>query len=403
MVTGISGISLKPALREADVSHEIAEAMEKAIRMRAAIAYWTITQDHFLSDSLGRLLGEPGSFLCVDIHKPTDLDVMAQMASENPSIYLHLARLGSSSDRRDLTPPGMPPYLLHQKMLLFDYPGDHAELWVGSHNWTRRALEGPNIESSLVLSLDVGSPLYQEASNNLEYVRTELCEQMDPAQLDLYKALQMGEKQADDGDVIEIEGEEINTIAGEIIRIFGTDEKDYGSALLTVNKLLTLNAQDSSTEETTRYAARVTHTGYLSGASVTSDTPVFPSNRWAQKIDQTLPKLLFDSEPPQDMVDTCSYFVTLEVLHVIKVNILEPSAKVRPWQKDENSLLLDRMTQSPAESTQTIYRSPEISGIGIQAPNEDWSPRVSYESTLPEKRANEKISLVVRRQIVPIE
>ena len=376
MGTGISGISLKPPLREADVSHKIAEAMDKAVRMRAVIAYWTITQDHFLSDSLGRLLGEPGSFLCVDIHKPTDLDVMAQMASENPSIYLHLARLSSTSGRKDLTLPSMPPYLLHQKMLLFDYPGNDAELWVGSHNWTRRALEGPNIESSLVLSLDVGSPLYQEASDNLEYVRTELCEQMDPAQLDLYKALQAGEKQDEEGDVIEIKGERINTIAGEIIKMFGTDEKDYGSALLTVNKRLTLNAQDSSTEETTRYAARVTHTGYLSGASVPSDTPVFPSSRWALKIGQRLPKLVLDSEPPPVMVDTCSYFVTLEVLHVRKVNILEPSIKIRPWRKNENSPLLDGMENSPGESTSDIYGLPKISDIAIQAPNEDWSPRV---------------------------
>ncbi len=41
-----------------------------------------------------------------------------------------------------------PPALLHAKMLLFWMPDGTAELWVGSHDWTKRALLGLNVEAS---------------------------------------------------------------------------------------------------------------------------------------------------------------------------------------------------------------------------------------------------------------
>jgi len=52
-------------------------------------------------------------------------------------------------------------------MLLFWANDGAAELWVGSHNWTKRALLGLNVEASLVLRLTMSSPLFAAAADYL--------------------------------------------------------------------------------------------------------------------------------------------------------------------------------------------------------------------------------------------
>ena len=221
MMTGITNIRLEPPSNVSNVSPPIARAMNRAVRIRASIAYWTITDDHTLGDAASRLFRESESFLCVDIHPPTNLDVMASMSKGAANIFLHLVRIQPSTkpDLRHLTEKGMPKHLLHQKMLLFDYPGKDAELWVGSHNWTQRALVGPNVESSIVISLEQDSTLYIEALRNLEYARDVLCTKMDPSKLEDYKAWQRGEILGDMASVAYIEGLDVDAMEGQVIRL----------------------------------------------------------------------------------------------------------------------------------------------------------------------------------------
>ena len=51
-------------------------------------------------------------------------------------------------------------------------PDRTAELWVGSHNWTRRALIGLNIESSLLVRLTDTSSLLRDSLDYLEEVKS---------------------------------------------------------------------------------------------------------------------------------------------------------------------------------------------------------------------------------------
>jgi phosphatidylserine/phosphatidylglycerophosphate/cardiolipin synthase-like enzyme len=81
-----------------------------------------------------------------------------------------------------------PPALLHAKMLLFSGADGTAELWVGSHNWTKRALLGLNVEASLVVRLKDSSPLFTAASNYLAHMKA-IAEPFDLAKVDIYKAL----------------------------------------------------------------------------------------------------------------------------------------------------------------------------------------------------------------------
>ena len=83
----------------------------------------------------------------------------------------------------------VPPHLLHPKVLLFNANDGGAELWVGSHNWTARALTGVNIEGSLVIRLQRDAELYVRVAEFLDDVRHR-CQAFDAAATDYYKWLQ---------------------------------------------------------------------------------------------------------------------------------------------------------------------------------------------------------------------
>ena len=99
-----------------------------------------------------------------------------------------------------------PPCLLHAKMLLFWANDGTAELWVGSHNWTKRALLGLNVEASLVVRLAQSSPLFTAAADYLAHMKA-IAEPFDLAKVDVYKQLQ---RRMTKGltPVMELEGED---------------------------------------------------------------------------------------------------------------------------------------------------------------------------------------------------
>lgn len=80
------------------------------------------------------------------------------------------------------------PCLLHAKMLLFWSKGRTAELWVGSHNWTKRAILGLNVEASLIVRLTDSSPLFAAAAEYLARMKG-IAEPLYVAKVDFYKAL----------------------------------------------------------------------------------------------------------------------------------------------------------------------------------------------------------------------
>jgi HKD family nuclease len=88
----------------------------------------------------------------------------------------------------------VPPHLLHPKQLLFDYKDEPAELWVGSHNWTARALTGVNIEASLRVRLSSDSKLYADAAAFLDAIRAN-CVPFDVTAVNYYKWLQQSDQE----------------------------------------------------------------------------------------------------------------------------------------------------------------------------------------------------------------
>ena len=101
---------------------------------------------------------------------PTDIDALASLVHKGAQIRWYCEDIATYTDsgRKE------PPCLLHAKMLLFWSNDGTAELWVGSHNWTNRAIAGLNVESSLVVRMRHSSRLFADAADYLEVNQEDL-------------------------------------------------------------------------------------------------------------------------------------------------------------------------------------------------------------------------------------
>jgi hypothetical protein len=83
---------IEPPVGRANVRLSLSETIERSIALRGAIAYWTVAPD-YVSGQLPRLLSLDGSFLCVDIHSPTDTGQLDLLAAAGGQVFIHLRQL----------------------------------------------------------------------------------------------------------------------------------------------------------------------------------------------------------------------------------------------------------------------------------------------------------------------
>jgi hypothetical protein len=299
-----------PLTSNPDIRQRLACSIETAVCICAAIAYWTVTPT-FVSGELPRLLAKQDSFLCVDIHYPTDIDQLDPLAKNGANVLVHLRELGS---RTELQNKGMPEHLMHAKLLLFDMPDGTAELWSGSHNWTQRALVGPNLEASLVLTIRQNSEIYRQARATLDSIRS-FCSRYRPELRDYYKWLQGG---AVEGvvRVISLRGHEVAHLKDAVIGLFGSDDEDFQNlrvALRTVEEAVILAVTDCLTGHQYLYHARVLHAGLLGAAEPGASGLAFSERRYAEQQGRELPMLEPAAVPRLELVARAYFFSTLEV------------------------------------------------------------------------------------------
>ena len=178
--------TLHSATLHNNVKPRLEELIKQAECLRMAVAYWTIPNDYF-GDDLIELLKKKESFACVDISSPTDIGELCKLANlckfqdeqckpskEKYNLYFYTKSL--VWDGKNKQPNRN---LLHSKVLLFDLPDNLASIWIGSHNWTDRALSGKNIETSLELLVRKGSGIYTDVEDLLEEIKRD-CQQIIP-------------------------------------------------------------------------------------------------------------------------------------------------------------------------------------------------------------------------------
>ncbi len=148
--------------------------------------------------------------------------------------------------------------LLHAKMLLFRSADGPAELWIGSHNWTKRAISGINIEASVIIRLRDSSPIFREAANYLQKIKRE-CIEFETDKVEQYKQLQQS-RAARAVKLVRLTGPDAESLVGQEVTLFASDASDvrklnaYGSTVYLVMK-------DSDTSSEYTYRTKVILSG----------------------------------------------------------------------------------------------------------------------------------------------
>jgi hypothetical protein len=360
----------------------------RAERLQAAVAFWTVAETLF-EPSLTHVLRHENSFLAVDVHLPTDIEALASLAKAGANVRIYAEEIPtySMNGRKD------PPALLHTKMLLFSLNDGNAELWVGSHNWTNRAILGLNVEASLVVTLRDDSPLLAQAAGYLEQVRT-ITQAFEPACVDFYKQLQHPVT-GDVVPVIELEADDAEAFADVVIALFGTDAADLNE-LGTVGRNLHVSLSDPDSKTEYLYPATILHSGLLAADDEAAGGVSFSPRRHAFRQGRRFPVVMPEGPIGADVLNQASYFVTLHLARVNWSIIAEPvPPKPGAWSPADphDSPLLDRL-DATARTLLFRGRAPRVKRPRGETPTFD-------DVDLATRKRQSERGLVTKRVLRP--
>lgn len=335
----ILSIKLLPEWDTPALKARLAASIARADLLQASIAYWTIDPAVF-GMALTRRILPPNGFLCVDLHRPTDIDALADLVRNHADVHLYcedISTYGADGSKE-------PPYLLHTKMLLFWSKSSPAELWVGSHNWTNRAIFGLNIESSLVVELRDSSRLFCDAAEYLQKIKG-ICKEFDLSKIEFYKELQKSTEERT-VPVIGVEAVAAKDLAGLEISIFGTDDRDL-KELGTVRRKVYLSATETENSEREYvYPAKITQVGELNSSNPSAGRISFSPRRHAFRAGRRFPALLPKGVVTPTVLASAKYYVTLELSEPdAGVSFEYPRSRTAAWETmdDEQSPLIRRL------------------------------------------------------------
>jgi len=280
---------------------------------------------------------------------------------------------------------------MHSKMLLFALRDGTGELWVGSHNWTNRALLGLNIESSLVVRCQTSSALFAEAASYLEQIKS-ICEVFDSERVDFYKRLQ-GDRHDEEPSFpfIELEGDEAGNLAGSAITVFGTNAVELRELGALREVYLSIFDEADGTEHI--YTAQVLQSGVMAAYTPLAGGLNFPIRRHAFRLGRRLPILLPAGYVSSDVMQKAHYFVTLNVMHLeTGARALDRPTRTTVWQKV--GVALSRLLQRVSPEDSLILFPNRRPIVRQPAPYEHVAPQVP---TLFERRALPEHRLVLRK------
>ena len=301
----ILDIKLLPAWSPSGVKTELQSALKRSQLLQASVAYWTVS-DHIFGPLLSRPLSNDSGFVCVDLHLPTDIDALATLAQRGAHVRWYCENITTYADSGRKGPP----CLLHAKMLLFWSNNGTAELWVGSHNWTTRAIAGLNVESSLVVRMRHQSRLFADAAEYLRRIR-DISERFDLSKVDSYKEIQRAAAQRTTA-FIELEALDASALDSVTIRLFGTDADDR-KQLSTVGDRVWVSVFDSDSEEECLYPATILHSGMMPAANPAAGGLTFSRDRYAFRRGHQFPVLMPKGLVAAAVYAQAHYFVTLEL------------------------------------------------------------------------------------------
>lgn len=242
-----------------NAAQQLAQLAGGAEFARAAVAYWTLPLDR-LDPEIVRVLKHPRGFLCVDFHYPTSIDELSAMASSGVNVRLYLYAL-SGGKTEVASAKGGSDHLLHSKVFLFDYPGDQAIAWVGSHNGTHRALYGINHECAVVVPLSKNSEEYNAIERHVMAI-SEDCDPFSVSDTGYYGLLQGGHR----GEVT-VNVRDLDALAPreeDEVTIFSSEKRDFSEINKLGQKVIFAVTKADDVSEIF-FRASVKQVGYMDG------------------------------------------------------------------------------------------------------------------------------------------
>jgi hypothetical protein len=332
------------------------DSIKAAEAFYGAVCFWSIGPD-ILDSYLVKLLGQSHSFCIVDIHTPTNVDKLHDFYKQGgTNFHIFAKEIQLKTGERFLQ-----RHLLHIKMLVFDLPGNQAEIWVGSHNFTKQALYGINREATMILPCQQGDPLYQQARGYLASVLADPdCQPFDPARLDDYKKLQgLPEEEVEVGCYVlplAWDSTRMPTLAYQTVTLVGKDEEE-GRQLFRYNGEnvpLAIRAYDLASNSIRHFAAIVQNQGTIDAHVKSSYDLVFGPRHLAVRPPRVMPYVA-PLEAPLTSTQLLGYrfWATVRILDELPADLdWEPIQRtsIAEWEYDSevsHELYAEELVQEP--------------------------------------------------------
>jgi hypothetical protein len=371
-------IEFKDSRLQRSIVPDLQDVIDQSIRLRMAVAFWTIDPDA-VSSRLADLLSKEGSFACVDLHLPTNVDRICDLAQRGALMYFHGMKVGYDYKKPDGVTQGLSTNLLHSKVLLLDLPDGQAEVWVGSHNWTEYALGGFNIEASLRIKTDTDSALYMDIATHLEQIRRQ-CDIVDHSLREVYRAVQIVEEKV---KAITLQTNSTMPLSKDsVVHIFGTDEQDY-TAVSSVGKNIYVTVFDVDTKRETLYEANILKTGYLPLGNSDAKWTTLDEAYWALHSGTT-PRLIAKEVPKESILVGVSKFWTTIVLKkdLTSGARLDLPADRIEYENFQQISKLDKLLQTTGWLHPDRERVPTIRRIPFEKMHSNSNEKIDREIAL---------------------
>jgi len=291
------------------IAPRLNELIESAVRLRMAVAYWTIRKD-YLSNNLVNLLSKEDSFACVDLSYPTKVSEICDLSRHGANTYFYLRKIekdNSSPDRGvELHLGG---HLLHSKVFLFDLPDGKASIWIGSHNWTDRALSGINIETSIEIKTAKDGPVYKQIESLLRSIKNK-CHKVNSDLEEIYKNIQRREN-----TLFYLHSAISNLqealLMGQLFHLLGVDRNRLND-FYTDRKFVLFLSEKIDDKSGYICEAQVSKSGLLPKIDPSLNWPNFESGYWSlQSSDGSYSEFKPFSDQGRDEELKASFYVTI--------------------------------------------------------------------------------------------
>lgn len=325
----INKVKLIPDIPQKSVLPMLRGLSDQSICTKASIAYWTIPEEivgagFTASISNKNFLHAGNGFLCVDISHPTNIDSLAEIVKNHGNVFLYIYK--SSGQAEDSHTKNMPSHLLHSKLILFKLKNGENVIWIGSHNATNRALQGLNIETSILLYVSADDPLSLSVEKFLDQVATQ-CTRMDLDNIDYYKWLQ---GQSDEVNVVFLEDPEGLIATDQDVALFLFNQEDT-NGMKNVGKDIFLSIGNEAGSRRF-YKAEVSQSANLANSSQIDTW----ADIYAEKHSKSAPSLCLAKEQPITPPPRAIYFVLFKVLEQLDSSAFIVKNPEKKWIDSDN-------------------------------------------------------------------